>query len=39
MMRGDVVRLLARDGEWVSLVYEGGQCWALFRYFSLDQPI
>jgi hypothetical protein len=39
LMRGDVVRLLARDGEWVSVVYEGGQCWALVRYFSLDQPI
>ena len=39
LMRGDFVRLLARDGEWVSLVYEGGQCWALVRYFSLDQPI
>jgi hypothetical protein len=39
LMRGDVVRLLARDGEWVSLVHEGGQCWALIRYFSLDRPI
>jgi hypothetical protein len=39
LVRGDLVRLLARDGEWVSLEYEGGQCWALIRYFSLDQPI
>lgn len=39
LMRGDVVWLLARDGEWVSLAYEGGQCWALVRYFSVDQPI
>ena len=39
LLRGDIVRLLARDGEWVSLVYEGGQCWALVRYFSLDRPI
>lgn len=39
LVRGEVVRLLARDGEWVSLAYEGGQCWALLRYFSLDEPI
>jgi hypothetical protein len=37
--RGEAVRLLARDGEWVSLAYEGGQCWALLRYFSLDEPV
>lgn len=39
LMRGDPVRLLARDGEWVSLVHESGQCWALVRYFSVEQPI
>ena len=39
MTRGDPVLLLARDEEWVSLVHEGGQCWALMRYFSVEQPI
>ncbi len=39
MTRGDPVLLLARDEEWVSLVHEGGQCWALVRYFSVEQPI
>jgi len=39
LMRGDPVLLLARDGEWVSLVRESGQCWALLRYFSREQPI
>jgi len=39
LTRGDPVLLLARDGEWVSLVREGGQCWALMRYFSVEQPI
>jgi hypothetical protein len=39
LVRGEAVRLLARDGEWVSLAYEGGQCWALLRYFSLDEPV
>ena len=39
LMRGDPVQLLARDGEWVSLVHESGPCWALVRYFSVEQPI
>lgn len=39
LMRGDLVLLLAGDAEWVSLVHEGGQCWALARYFSAEQPI
>lgn len=39
MTRGDPVRLLERDGEWVSLVYRGGQCWALYRFFSVERPI
>jgi hypothetical protein len=39
LTRGDPVLLLARDREWVSLVHEGGQCWALMRYFSAEQPI
>jgi hypothetical protein len=39
MARGDPVSLLARDGDWVSLVHEGGQCWALVRYFSVEQPL
>jgi Bacterial SH3 domain len=39
LMRGDPVQLLARDGEWVSLVHEGGQCWAQVRYFSVERPI
>jgi hypothetical protein len=39
LTRGDPVRLLARDGEWVSLVDRGGQCWALIRFFSVERPI
>lgn len=39
LMRGDPVRLLARDGEWVSLADAGGQCWALARYFSVQAPL
>ena len=39
LTRGDPVLLLARDGEWVSLVHEGGQCWALVRYFSVEPPV
>lgn len=39
LVRGDPVRLLARDGEWMSLVHEGGQCWALSRYFSIQAPM
>jgi hypothetical protein len=38
LARGDGVQLLSRDGEWVSLVTPSGQCWALARYFSVDQP-
>lgn len=37
LARGDGVQLLARDGEWVSLVTQSGQCWAQARYFSVDQ--
>jgi hypothetical protein len=39
LVRGDAVRLIARDGEWVSLVQTGGQCWALARYFSAERPL
>lgn len=39
LSRGDSVRLLARDGDWVSLVGSSGQCWALIRYFSVERPI
>lgn len=39
LVRGDPVRLLARDGEWMSLAHEGGQCWALSRYFSIQAPM
>lgn len=38
LRRGERIRLIARDGDWVSLV-DGGQCWALARYFSLEPPI
>lgn len=39
LMRGDPVRLLARDGDWVSLVDRDGQCWALVRFVSAERPI
>jgi len=39
LTRGDPVLLLARDGEWASVVREGGQCWALLRYLSRERPI
>jgi hypothetical protein len=38
LVRGDAVRLIAPDGNWVSLSHEGRQCWALLRYFSLSRP-
>ncbi|HEY0446524.1 MAG TPA: SH3 domain-containing protein, partial [Allosphingosinicella sp.] len=39
MRRGDAVSLLARDGEWISVANEGGQCWVLARYLSLQPPL
>jgi hypothetical protein len=38
LRRGDPVRLLAREGEWVSLASAGGQCWTLARYVSFAPP-
>lgn len=37
--RGDAVRILARDGEWVSLAHRGAQCWALARFVSTQKPL
>lgn len=39
MRRGDAVSLLARDGDWISVANEGGQCWVLARYLSLQPPL
>lgn len=38
LARGDQVQFIARDGDWVSLSYQGRQCWALLRYFSVQPP-
>lgn len=39
LTRGTQVSAVARDREWVSLSYRGGQCWALGRYISVERPI
>jgi hypothetical protein len=37
--RGDAVRILAREGEWVSIDHRGAQCWALARFVSAEKPL
>jgi hypothetical protein len=37
--RGDAVRILAREGEWVSVDHRGAQCWALARFVSAEKPL
>lgn len=37
--RGDAVRVLAREGEWVSIAHRGAQCWALARFVSGETPL
>ena len=37
--RGDEVRVLGYDGEWASLAYRGGQCWARARFLSPVPPL
>ena len=37
--RGDAVRILARDGEWVSIGHRGAQCWALARFVAAEKPL
>jgi hypothetical protein len=39
LARGDRVRVLAHDGDWVSLSHRGRQCWALRRYTSAERPL
>ena len=38
LARGEQVQLVAREGDWISLGYEGGQCWALATYLSRQRP-
>ncbi|HEY0313679.1 MAG TPA: hypothetical protein VGC56_14450 [Allosphingosinicella sp.] len=37
--RGDAVRILAREGEWVSVDHRGAQCWALARFVAAEKPL
>jgi hypothetical protein len=37
--RGDAVRILAREGEWVSVDRRGAQCWALARFVASEKPL
>jgi hypothetical protein len=39
LARGEEVRVLGRDGEWASLAYRGGQCWARARFLSPVPPL
>jgi hypothetical protein len=39
LLRGREVRVLGRDGDWASLAYRGGQCWARARYLSPVPPL
>jgi hypothetical protein len=39
LARGASVRVLARDGDWVSLATARGQCWADGRYVAEPQPL
>jgi hypothetical protein len=37
--RGQEVRILGIDGEWASLAYRGGQCWARAQFISPVPPL
>jgi hypothetical protein len=37
--RGTQVEILARDGDWLSIALDVGQCWTLARYVSEKPPI
>jgi hypothetical protein len=37
--RGDAVRILARDGDWISVDHHGVQCWALARFVASERPL
>jgi hypothetical protein len=37
--RGDAVRILAREGDWVSIDHRGAQCWALARFVAAEKPL
>jgi hypothetical protein len=37
--RGDEVEVLGYDGEWASIAYRGGQCWARARFLSPVPPL
>jgi hypothetical protein len=39
LARGQEVRILAIEGEWASLTYRGGQCWAQARFISPVPPL
>jgi hypothetical protein len=39
LQRGDAVSLIALDGDWASVSYAGGQCWALRRFMSMERPM
>lgn len=39
LARGQEVRVLAVEGDWASLTYRGGQCWAQARYISPVPPL
>lgn len=39
LLRGDAVRLIARDGDWASIAHHGEQCWTPVRYLSVERPI
>lgn len=39
LARGQEVRMLGLDGEWASLAYRGGQCWAQARFISPAPPL
>lgn len=39
LARGARVRVLATEGQWVSVSHRGRQCWALARYVSPAEPL
>ncbi|MEA3010911.1 MAG: hypothetical protein QOJ91_2603 [Sphingomonadales bacterium] len=39
LARGQEVRILGIDGDWASLAYRGGQCWAQAQFISPVPPL
>jgi hypothetical protein len=39
LARGQEVRVLGIEGDWASLAYRGGQCWARARFISPVPPL